>query len=298
MTQKPDFVYMSFGAGVQSSTLAALVVAGVLPPPDLAVFADTGDEPQEVYDQVEYMRGRLAAVNVELKVVSAGSIIEDIQTGNPWGFADIPAYTKLQTPVKGFGISAHETRTAQLKRQCTQHYKIVPIELAVRKELLKRGLASTDSIDRIRVNRGVIAECWLGISTDEAERMRPSRKNWIKNRWPLIERRMSRQDCKDWLAANGWAEPPKSSCRICPYHDDRYWHNMRANNPGDWDHVTKLDRDLRNGQTVIDVEDKGSLYLHRSCIPLADIDFPDQVNQLSLLGDEYMGECDEGYCFI
>ena len=41
-------------------------------------------------------------------------------------------------------------------------------------------------------------ELWLGISTDEAIRMKPSRDRWIQNRYPLIEAGMSRRDCMDW----------------------------------------------------------------------------------------------------
>ena len=49
---------------------------------------------------------------------------------------------------------------------------------------------------RQRIPSGATIELWLGISTDEAIRMRTSRDRWIRNRYPLIEARMSRQDCE------------------------------------------------------------------------------------------------------
>ena len=48
-----------------------------------------------------------------------------------------------------------------------------------------------------RVPSATAVELWLGISTDEAIRMKPSRDRWIQNRYPLIEAGMSRRDCMD-----------------------------------------------------------------------------------------------------
>ena len=37
-------------------------------------------------------------------------------------------------------------------------------------------------------------EMWIGISMDEIMRMKPARIWWQQNRWPLIEKKMSRDD--------------------------------------------------------------------------------------------------------
>ena len=79
------------------------------------------------------------------------------------------------------------------RRQCTTNYKIRPIRRRIR-ELL--GLRP-----RQRVPAGTTVELWLGISTDEAMRMKDSRDRWMTNRYPLIEAGMSRSDCADWWAA-------------------------------------------------------------------------------------------------
>ena len=44
-------------------------------------------------------------------------------------------------------------------------------------------------------------ELWLGISTDEAIRIKDSQDRWMTNRYPLIEAGMSRRDCPDWWAS-------------------------------------------------------------------------------------------------
>ena len=70
------------------------------------------------------------------------------------------------------------------RRQCTDNYKIRPIRRKIREML---GL-----MKRQRVPAGTSVELWLGISTDEAIRMKTSRDTWITNRYPLIEAGMSR----------------------------------------------------------------------------------------------------------
>ena len=51
--------YLGLGAGVQSSTIVEMMVLGLLPKVDLAVFSDLEDEPSYVYRQLNYLEGRL-----------------------------------------------------------------------------------------------------------------------------------------------------------------------------------------------------------------------------------------------
>lgn len=280
-----DFTYMSLGGGVQSGTMAEMIVNGDLPQPDLVIFADTGDEPDYVYHYIDYLRGRLRAVNAPLAIVTAGSLVDSLMSPNG-RFAAIPAFT-VQNGASG-----------RLRRQCTREYKIAPIERKVRLSLLSRDLAGRTKNGSIRVNRGVTVEAWLGISLDEVARMKPSRTKWITNRWPLIEKRMTRNDCIQYLERHAFPIPQKSSCRICPYHDDNYWRNMRDQQPDDWSRVVDFDvslRDARAGRFVATAT--GELFLHSSCVPLDRVDLrtPEERGQLRLF--ENADVCDEGYCF-
>ena len=54
LDKKPDLRILSLGAGVQSSTLLMKIYNGEIAPVDYAIFADTGNEPQEVYDWFEF----------------------------------------------------------------------------------------------------------------------------------------------------------------------------------------------------------------------------------------------------
>lgn len=47
---------LSLGAGVQSTTLALMAAHGEIGPmPDAAIFADTGNEPDAVYDHLQWL---------------------------------------------------------------------------------------------------------------------------------------------------------------------------------------------------------------------------------------------------
>ena len=90
---------LSLGAGVQSTTLALMAAHGEIGPmPDCAIFADTGWEPQAVYDHLAW----LMSPNVlpfPVHIVSDGNIREQLIAagqGNRW--ASIPAFARTVTP--------------------------------------------------------------------------------------------------------------------------------------------------------------------------------------------------------
>ena len=113
-----EITYLSFGAGVQSTALLIMSNLGLYgcPRADVAIFADTGDEPSWVYENVERMR-EWSAIPVE--VVSQGHLSQDIisrHNGARPRFAAVPAFT-----------SDGNGRESMLRRQCTREYKIEPI---------------------------------------------------------------------------------------------------------------------------------------------------------------------------
>ena len=152
---------LSLGAGVQSSCLALLAERGEydLPKPDFAVFADTGWEPQAVYDHLDWLESQLS---FEVIRVNNGNIRENILQGRmPDGsrFLGIPAF--LRNPDGSNGI---------LHRQCTNHYKTKPIHAYLRNRLgFQPGRRAPASVQ---------VEMWLGISTDESIRQKPDQEEW------------------------------------------------------------------------------------------------------------------------
>jgi hypothetical protein len=133
-------------------------------------------------------------------------------------------------------------------------------------------------------------EVWLGISTDEAHRMRASRQRYMDNRYPLIEWRMSRWDCLRWLERHGYPRPPKSACLGCPFHDNAYWRALRANSPDEWQDAVGADVALRQGSNR---GMRATEYMHPQRVPLdlADLESDIDIRQPDLFGNECEGMC-------
>jgi len=249
---------ISLGAGVQSTTLLLMANRGDLHPlaPVEAVFADTGWEPQAVYDHLAWLE---SVSEIPITRVAYGNIREHA-LHKPLG-VDMPLYLAG----KGF-------RPGILRRQCTQRYKIYPIRKRLRAIMEAHGHKRITSL--------------LGISLDEVQRMRDSDVQYITNTYPLIDLRMTRHDCLLWLERNGYARPPKSACIGCPYHDNARWSAMKRHAPAEFADAVAFDeamREARPGYTA---------FLHSQRIPLrlVDLSTPQERGQLSF-DDECMGVC-------
>jgi len=252
---------LSLGAGVQSTTVALMAAVGEIKPmPDCAIFADTRWEPKAVYDHLDRLT---AALPFPVHVVSAGNLREDQMTRSnttKGRFAAIPWYILSPKGKAGMG-----------RRQCTQEYKLKPI-----KKLIVELLGGK------RPKSG--CEMWIGISTDEAVRMKPSRVAYITNRFPLIERNMSRQACKEWLSLHEW-DAPRSACIGCPFRKDSQWRALTSEEFAD---AVEVDKTIRNQPGY-----RGQLFAHRSMKPLSEVDFStvEERDQLNMFNNECEGMC-------
>lgn len=296
---RPVLRCLSLGAGVQSTTMALMAAHGELNPmPDCAIFADTGWEPQSVYDHLAWLQSD-NVLPFPVHVISHSNLKDDLKRGadDPrHRFAAVPFFTHehrregtsvpvldAEDRVVGHRVlDKSEDHFGIGSRQCTYEYKIQPIARQLRSML---GYGSRD-----RIPAGSV-EVWIGISMDEVFRMKPARVNWQTSRWPLIEKRMTRQDCLNWLSAKGYPLPPKSSCIGCPYHSDAHWRAMRDDAPKEWEDAVRMDRLIRN--TGTQRGQRARQYLHRSCQPLDEVDLDASLNrdQLDLMLDECEGMC-------
>lgn len=248
----PQLTALSLGAGVQSTTLALLAVEGVLPKPDVAIFADTGWEPRAVYEHLNRLAVVLADAGIELIKVSKGNLRDDML--NPDSrYASVPYFVRNPDGSDGMG-----------RRQCTSEYKLAPIGRKVRE------LLGAKAPDFRRVPKGRVAEQWIGFSTDEIHRVSDKEQlSYIAKRYPLLELEMSRKDCIRWLGARGW-QTTKSACIGCPYHGNRQWRDLRDNHPTDWADAVEFDADIRQGSRGgTGGQLNGQAFLHRSRVPLS-----------------------------
>lgn len=255
--------FLSLGGGVQSTTLLLMSLYGEIENPvEAAIFADTGWERQQTYETVGFLREYANKFGVPVYTVSAGNIRDDIISDRLE--TTIPAHTKNAEGKRGF-----------LNRRCTRIYKLEP----VRNKLKEIANATYKNP----------VEMWIGISIDEAQRMSPARVKFVVNRYPLIEKRISRQQCYEWLNKNGFAAPIRSSCVGCPYNSNKVWNTLTPEERADVAVVEKAANAHFQERT------QHELYFHQKCIPIQDIPFEDNTAQLEFdLEDE---EC-EGGCFL
>lgn len=248
---------ISLGAGKQSSYMLFKALEGKFgTKPDLAIFSDTGCEPQYVYEYFEWLKETVKPFPVI--TVSEGNLMEDTVEylgGKRKRVASLP----LRLGGDG-GL---------IMRQCTNDYKIKPL----RKYLQK-----------IRGNKKV--RLWIGISLDEMERMRQSNVKYIENYYPLIEKRITINEIVSWFDKTGMKIPGKSACLICPFHSDNYWKRFKKEFPKEFEKACKFDDAIR---TYPNLNEKTYLSKHKK--PLREINFEYQPS----LFPELIEEC-EGLC--
>jgi hypothetical protein len=277
---------LNLGAGVQSTTVYLMFMAGEIQPGiDRAVFADTGEEPAAVYAHLRWLQ---SLGGPPIVVRGIGRLGDDLTRGrNSTGgrFASIPAYTAATEGAKG-GI---------VRRQCTKEYKVEVIERYIRREFL--GLRPGQ-----RMPKDVTVIQAYGISIDEAGRSVRIRerleKRWIIPQFPLIDRMMTRGDCLAWLANFGVPhEVQKSACVFCPFKSNAEWRRLRDTDPEGWARACEVDNALRVNGTVLNRKFDQKLYVHRSCVPLERADLVDPDPRQYYLGLNWTFEC-AGMCGV
>lgn len=210
---------ISLGAGVQSTALLMLALEGE-EPADAAIFADTGWEPRAVYEHLEQLTVLAAMRGLPVYRVHSGNI-RDTQRQRP----------KAQPPF--YLLNADGSR-GMAHRQCTQDFKVRPIRRKIRELMAERG------------ERGAVEQL-IGISLDEYQRMRTSDVKFVTNRYPLVERRMTRHDCALYLERHGIVAP-RSACIGCPYHRDSEWRAMKRDRPDEFADAVAFELEVQQSE--------------------------------------------------
>lgn len=95
---------------------------------------------------------------------------------------------------------------SQIWRWSTRDYKITPIYAHYR-------------------SFGVPVNQYLGIAYEERDRVKESGAAYVKNVFPLIEKRIARQDCMDVILLSDFdfSMPVRSGCFFCPFNSLSRW---------------------------------------------------------------------------
>ena len=247
------------------------------PKPDCAIFADTGWEPSAVYRNLKWLKRK---VSFPIYKVDCGrNLKNDVRAGvnvrgRPW--LTIPVYL-AETDNTPAGVNW---------RQCTSDYKIAPIQRKVQALL---GLNP-----RQPMSNDTNIEMWLGITTDEVMRVKPSRQWWINHRYPLIhDVPMTRDQCLDWFKVHYPRRSlTRSACIGCPFRSTASWIEIKNSEPELYEEAVEIDNMLRSAEHNAGRMFRKLAYLHHRRIPLAEAT---ELDSLHVEINGFINEC-EGHC--
>lgn len=281
---------LNLGAGVQSTALYLMSLRGdypeFVPYYDYAIFADTQEEPSQVYSHLAWLE---SLGGPPILRATAGKLGDDLIGGtNSTGqrFASIPAYTSATEGEPG----------GMTRRQCTKEYKTAVVDRVIRREVL--GMRP-----RQKLPRGVLVEQHFGLSFDEGGRIfkvkgRYQSIGWATAHFPLWDLEMTRRGCENYLGRVAPARPvARSACVFCPFKTDAEWRRLRDTDRDGWARAVQVDEGMRASGSACRRGLDQRLYLHRSCVPLAvaPIDTPESRGEQPVFA--FAREC-EGMCGV
>lgn len=261
---------ISYGGGVQSTTLVVLAAQGVIDFP-VALFANVGDD-SEHPATLDYVRNVATPWAAE-----RGVTIHELHRVRKDGTAET-LYGRITKPGhRAITIPLYGSTGVPQSRHCTRDFKV-----AVLGKWLKVNGASTDDP----------AQVAIGISTDEIERANPNRAEQYEIiNYPLIDLGLDRSRCAAIIEDAGLPVPPKSSCWFCPFHKSLTWAEMRRDEPRMFEAAVALEGMVLARQRIIGHD---PLYLTRYGRPLDEAIDEAQEPLFAIEGPE---GCDEGYCW-
>lgn len=266
---------VSYGGGTQSTAMILMALNGVynLPRLDFGVWADTGGEPEFIYDYVHYFIAYVKEkYDFDIYTIKNGDgLVHKLTVSEPRKSKSGLSYTSSNLPF--FTLNNDGTK-GMMMRQCTSDYKTNPITKFINSKLDRR--------EPYRM--------WIGISFDERSRMKVSHNKRRTNFYPLVDNFIRRTNSISYVKSHGLREPQRSSCYFCPYHSDRYWEWLKDYHPTEFDKAVEFERMVQARQNDYKT---AQIFLHRSCKTLDQVKFSnkDQLNMFPELIDECGGEC-------
>lgn len=222
---------------------------------DHIIFADTGDEKPETYFYMKtYIMPFVEKHNIPFVVVRNGKYLSLLE------------YCKIhkQVPMRNF-------------RWCTDKFKRFPINKFCRKlgahfknPVVKALCISIDESERVNENAAVTSE-----------------PKYIKLSYPLLDRKISRSDCKKIIADAGFPVPIKSGCWYCPFAKKEEWRRLKIEKPELFEEACKMEEQ----------NDKFPERTLKFPKPLRMINFDYSLNDFDP-DMEDIQECDSGHCLM
>lgn len=259
----------SFGGGVQSTAVLCLAASGRVQY-DAFIFANVGNDSENpaTLDYIErYAKPFAAAHGLKFVEVQKTNRAGELQTLRQW----------IMTAPRSVPLPAWMISGAFGNRICTVDFKIKVVA-----KWLKQNGATKDNP----------ATLGIGISTDEWTRARSdSGIAWEVLEYPLLDLRLSRNNCRAIIVDAGLPIPPKSACYFCPFHNRREWERLKREQPELFAEAVKIDHHIREKRNELG---RDGMFLHVARVPLDKA--VGYQYAFGLREDDL--PCDTGYCFL
>ena len=178
---------------------------------DEVIFANTGAESENTYKTVELMKKLVEQKGILFTTVNS-------KLGNIYDY-----YFKR----KGLPSIVH--------RDCTGKFKVASIRTYLRGKYGKKETFIQ----------------YIGISYEEAHRMRTSDVKYITNEYPLVYGRIDREKCNQINHINGFDTVAKSGCWFCPFTSKKGWIELMNNNPELYEKAVALEENCPNKKVLL-----------------------------------------------
>ena len=219
---------LGFGGGVNT-------VAQLLREPevyDYAIFADVGAEEPPTYEYIDkYVKPFCEEKGIKFVMVRShrGTLEEHCRK-------------KKILPIIA-------------RRWCTDNFKIEPVNKFIRGTL------------RATAEHPVILD--MGFTIDEATRAAGDDKvKHAYQNYPLVDAKITREDCYKIIREHGWEIPAKSACDFCMFHGPRYFQQLSKDNPRRFGEIMAMEENCAGfpklsiipGTTLRKLRDSGGAY--------------------------------------
>ena len=267
----PPLKVFSFGGGVQSVACEVLAAQGKIDYRHF-VFCNVGDDSENPATLEYYHKYALPFAE------SNGLTMTELRYIRRDGTEDSILKRLTRPGGRSIGIPVRMKNGAPGRRSCTVDFKIRRTDRWLREQGAKQ--------------RGAILG--MGISLDEFTRMKantdPKTLAWKVLDYPLIDLRITRDQCVEIIKRAGLPIPPKSACWFCPFHTLAVWDKMRQHEPAQFDRAADLEAYINGRRAELG---RDPVYFTARGVPL-----PMAISeheQPGLFEDEV---CDSGYCFV
>lgn len=278
--QKPLLTVLNFSGGKQSSALLWMVLLGELPKPDnfIVLNANPGMENSGTYEYVSMMFTKCRNAGIDAWTVEGPDLYEDL--------LELPHTNRTRIDNPPFWTKDGRGKLGRLMQCCTKHYKIAPMDRAIRIVLEERfGISRKSS----HLGEGIV-EKWIGFAADETSRVKPPAQKYVRFRYPLIEMGMTTEDVAKFFDENNLPVPPRSVCNACFANNVAYFKEMHDNRPGDWAQAVAVDNAIRD-MTKFGV--KYEAFVSKTLLPLEEL----AARNFQVEDADEEGGCHSGYCF-